>query len=73
MENSYTNYYGLIFTCPLENEVQSCVYKNLRQLTAKERLNYYDAMTENEKANLLLQHQKCLSVREKKSLFHESQ
>ncbi|MFY9153981.1 MAG: hypothetical protein WAO52_18315 [Prolixibacteraceae bacterium] len=73
MENSYTNFYGLIFTCPLENEVQSCVYKNLRLLATKERLNYYDAMTEDEKAKLLKLHQKCLSVREKKSLFHESQ
>lgn len=73
MESLLTNFYGLIFICPLENELENCVYKKLRLLTAKERLNYYDALTEDEKLELLKQHQNCLLVREKKSLFHESQ
>ena len=59
--------------CPEGNEISSCEYKKLRKLPIKERLAYYDAMTEYEHVVLIEKHQHCLSVREKKSLFHESQ
>jgi hypothetical protein len=73
MAKSYTNYYGLIFGCPIGNELFECDYRVVRQLKTKERLAYYEAMTEEEKDALIEKHQKCLSVREKKTLFHESQ
>ncbi len=73
MCKSIANYYGLIFNCPIGSEVDNCGYKRIRQLNSKERLNYYDALTEVEKKNLIKKHQKCISVREKKTLFHESQ
>ena len=70
MGNYYTNYYGLIFNCPMGNEDENCGYKIIRQLPAKERLSYIDVLTENEKKILIEKHQHCLSVREKKNLFH---
>jgi hypothetical protein len=73
MAKCYTNYYGLIFNCPVGNEAISCDYKEIRQLKTKERLAYYNALPEYEKDKLIENHQKCLSVREKKTLFHESQ
>jgi hypothetical protein len=73
MTNSYTNYYGLIFGCPVGNEAITCCYKKIRALDTKERLANYNALTEHEKNTLLEKHQRCLSVREKKTLFHESQ
>ncbi len=73
MAKCYTNYYGLIFNCPVGNEAINCDYKEIRQLKTKERLAYYNALPEYEKDKLIENHQKCLSVREKKTLFHESQ
>ena len=73
MAKSYANYYGLIFGCPIGNELIDCDFRAVRQLKTKERLAYYEAMTEQEKDVLIEKHQKCLSVREKKTLFHESQ
>ena len=70
MGNYYSNYYGLIFNCPMGNETANCGYKIIRQLPAKERLSYIDVLTENEKKILIERHQHCLSVREKKYLFH---
>ena len=73
MAESYTNYYGLVFSCPIGNELNNCDYKTIRKLKTKERLAYYDALTEHEKCTLIKKHQRCLNVREKKTLFHESQ
>ena len=73
MAKCYTNYYGLIFNCPVGNEVINCDFKKIRQLKTKERLVYYDALTEQEKNTLIRRHLQCISVREKKTLFHESQ
>lgn len=73
MAKSYTNYYGLVFNCPVGNELNSCDFKPIRQLKTKERLTYYNTLTEYEKSSLIEKHQNCLKVREKKTLFHESQ
>jgi len=73
MAKSYTNYYGLIFNCPVGYESIKCDYKKIRQLETKERLTFYNALTVYEKERLLEKHLQCLSVREKKTLFHESQ
>ena len=73
MAKSYTNYYGLIFNCPVGKELIDCDFKTIRQLKTKERITYYNALTEQEKDSLIEKHQQCLSVREKKTLFHESQ
>lgn len=69
----YTNYYGLIFNCPIDVEVESCVFRDVRKLNAKDRLAFYEALTIDEKKALIEKHQQCLIVREKLSLFHESQ
>jgi len=73
MGYNYLNFYGLLFSCPFDSELTSCQLKKIRQLTTKERLIYYSALAENEKKVLLKEHQRCLLVRDKKSLFHESQ
>jgi hypothetical protein len=73
MAKNFTNYYGLVFNCPVENELNHCDFKPIRQLKIKERLAYYNALTEHEKNALIEKHQRCLNVRENKTLFHESQ
>jgi len=73
MAKNYATYYGLVFNCPVGNELNHCDFKPIRQLRTKERLAYYNALTEHEKSTLIEKHQRCLNVREKKTLFHESQ
>lgn len=69
----FSNYYGLIFDCPVGSEEVGCEFKNIRQFKIKERLAYYNKLADAEKISLIERHQRCLSAREKKSLFHESQ
>ena len=68
MENCYTNFYGLIFNCPVENEESNCVFKEIRLLTSKEKIYYYHALTDKEKMALIAKHQRCLAIREKKNV-----
>jgi hypothetical protein len=73
MGNNHANYYGLIFDCPIGKESVKCCYKRIRQLDFKDKLTYYNALTDQEKTVLVKNHQQCLLVREKQTLFHESQ
>lgn len=73
MGEIFSDYYGLLFNCPFDSELDICTLKNMRQQTTKERLNYYEALTLNERKALINKHHECLLFREKKSLFHESQ
>lgn len=73
MRNCISDYYGLIFQCPMVDSKKKCVFRHIRQLTLKERLAYFDVLTESEKMTLIEKHQKCIKVRENKTLFHESQ
>lgn len=73
MAKLYTNYVGLIFGCPIGAPLSTCDFNAVRQLKSRDRITYYNAMTEKEKDVLIERHQRCLSVREKKTLFHESQ
>jgi hypothetical protein len=73
MEKCYSNYYGLIFNCPVEKALNRCVYNKLRLLPTKKRITYYNALTEKEKTVLIEKHQYCLSLREKKNVLHRSE
>ena len=73
MTRSFANYYGLVFGCPVGKELHNCGYRIIRQMKTKDRIAYYETMAENQKDSLIKKHQKCLSVRENKTLFHESQ
>lgn len=73
MKCQNADYYGLIFKCPVGEEVSRCEFRKIRELPIKDRLTYFNALTEKEFEMLIKFHQRCLSVREKKSLFHESQ
>jgi hypothetical protein len=65
MKGQAEDYYGLIFNCPVGEEVDGCKYRKIRKLPVKERLAYFNALTEREIASWVNHHKKCLSVREK--------
>jgi hypothetical protein len=69
MKNYISDYFGLIFYCPMVNEEEDCVFKNIRKLPLNKRLSYINVLTEAEKKTLIDKHRKCLMVREKKVPF----
>jgi hypothetical protein len=69
MDKCYSNYYGLIFRCPVDMELKSCAFNKIRDLPSKERIGYYNALTEEEKNVLIEIHQDCLNQREKRNCF----
>ena len=73
MSKGYINYLGLIFDCPVGKELESCSYRLVRKIKPRERLVHYETLTLEEKDEMIEKHQRCLSSREKKTLFHESQ
>jgi hypothetical protein len=73
MGDSYSDFYGLLFNCPFDIELDVCAIKKMRLRTTRERINYFEALTMEERKALINEHHACLLIREKKSLFHESQ
>jgi len=69
MGDNYSDYYGLLFKCPFDTELDVCTLKSLRLRTTKERLLYFEALTLNERKALIKKHHECLLVREKKVPF----
>lgn len=66
-DNSY--YYGLAFGCPMREEIETCAYKNIRQLSLPERIQYISSLTSYERAVLVREHKDCLCQRENKVPF----
>lgn len=73
MDNCFSDYYGLLFCCPMGKEKEECMFRDIRQLPVKKSLRYIDLLDENNKKTLIENHHRCLKIREKKTLFHESQ
>jgi hypothetical protein len=72
MDKFCFNYYGLIFKCPVDIELKGCAFNKIRDLPSKQRMIYYNALTEKEKNILIANHQNCLSLREEKKLFQNT-
>lgn len=66
-ENSY--YYGLVFGCPMKEEIETCAYKHIRQLSLPERIAYLNSLTSYDRAVLIKEHKSCLCQRENKVPF----
>ncbi|TKG95570.1 hypothetical protein EYV94_09015 [Puteibacter caeruleilacunae] len=62
----YSNYYGLLFDCPMGKPVEGCVFREIREMTISERLEYLKNVDPEIKAELIQKHQACLAKREEK-------
>jgi hypothetical protein len=67
------NYMGLIFDCPIGTELTNCSFSQVRKIKDKERLVYYETLSNEERDSMVSKHRRCLSSRENKTLFHKSQ
>ena len=69
MRKDYSGYYGLIFNCPMNRQVDRCVFKSIRQLQPQDRMKYVNCLSMEEKEILIRKHQHCLAERENKVPF----
>ena len=64
MLEEYESLVGLIFACPMGDELDECMLKNIRTLPILKRIEVFESFSNDEKHELINQHKKCLSVRE---------
>jgi hypothetical protein len=58
---------GLIFSCPMDEEMEDCPLKQLRKLPLYERIKAFEAMPLKQKELIQQHHEECLARRERKS------
>ncbi len=61
--------YGLAIACPLHNCDQSCPIDKIREMPIKERINYLEDLSKEEKGELITRHNACIEAFEEK-YFH---
>ena len=66
-DSSY--YYGLVFGCPMREELETCAYKRIRKLSLAERIKYINSLNKLDRAALVNQHKRCIRQREDKVPF----
>jgi len=69
MSKNNSDYWGLLFQCPMDKETDNCALLQIRQLPLLERIKYFDNLTNSEKEEIIKKHKKCLSAREKRIPF----
>lgn len=61
----FSDYYGLLFACPMNEEQCSCPFHDIRQINPlPERLKYFRSLNQETKAFMIGQHIKCIGQRE---------
>ncbi|TLX72450.1 hypothetical protein E9993_18125 [Labilibacter sediminis] len=61
---SLVEYSGLIFGCPLKEDVKGCVFRKLRKMELKDRLAYWKCLSNADKDKLINHHLICIFNRE---------
>ena len=69
MARNYSDFYGLIFGCPMGSELHNCIYKDIRKLPLQDRLKHIVTKTKDERSVLVKHHKKCIAHRENKVPF----
>ena len=69
MKRDHSDYYGLIFGCPMGSESKDCAYKTIRNKPLGERIKYIASITKDERSILVKRHKDCITRRENKVPF----
>ena len=64
-----SDYYGLLFCCPMNSETKSCAFREIRNKDINERIQYMKLLSKDERSALIIKHKNCLSLRENKVPF----
>ncbi len=69
MDWNAMSFYGLIFDCPMGNELRDCAFKDIRKMNLHDRINFLNSMSDEQKSEIIKRHKHCLSCRENKVPF----
>lgn len=64
MQSAKSTLSGLVFKCPMEHETDQCIFRLVRQIPVKQRLEYLNNLSEKRQMELLMRHKECLAKRE---------
>jgi len=56
--------FGLIFECPLKNELSVCPLNEIRTLPIRERIIFVNNLSDTEKRKILNSHEICIEKRQ---------
>jgi hypothetical protein len=62
-------HYGLLFGCPMNEELEACAYKEIRRLSLSERIQFIQSINSFDRIALIKKHKKCICQREDKVPF----
>ena len=62
MEN-FADLYGILYDCPAGNRCQDCPVENIANLTFKDKMYWFDKLSQEEKGNIYKQHIECSNKR----------
>lgn len=69
MSNVNSSYYGLMFGCPMNYEIDTCAFKDVRRMSINRRIQYFNSLSKEESSHLIERHKHCLLSRENKVPF----
>lgn len=69
MSKPNSNYWGLLFECPMNKETQGCSFDHIRKMALLDRIEYFNSLSTLEREELMKKHKKCLTGREGKVPF----
>jgi len=58
------DYTGLLFDCPIKEQLENCAFVKLRKLELKERFEAWKQLSKNEREQLINRHHICIYDRE---------
>ena len=64
MLEEYKSIVGLIFSCTMGVELETCPFQSIRSLPLANRLDVLEELSEEEKDKLIMLHRKCLNCRD---------
>ena len=69
MSKNNTDYWGLLFQCPMNKETANCALVHVRQLPLLDRVKYFGNLNNQDREEIIRKHKKCLLGREKRIPF----
>lgn len=69
MAQEQSHVYGLMFGCPMKEELEVCAFKEIRKLNLSERIKYIHSISSYDRMVLINKHKTCICQREDKVPF----
>lgn len=66
MENNHEILGELFLRCPMNEELSSCVFKEIRNMSVEKQISMVEAMENEDLENLVCRHRECLAARSAK-------